>query len=167
MRRTILLTLAAVLWGCSGRGGQGSQSLSELRLEDLSDTSGLNQGGPVLTKVEPYRMANGVLRIPGTIDFPDGARIQVSIYRTNTSRMLNRLQMIVHDHRFDSPPIIGPDGPLPTANYRLEYLAHFNDTWQPANVLRATDQGRRLRGPGVTRDRLGQGAFYLVEERRL
>src|SRR2546426_11569394 len=167
MKRTILLVLAVVLWGCSGHGRKSSQSSSELRLEDLSDPSGLNQGGPVLTKVEPYRMANGVLRIRGTIDFPDGARIQVSIYRTNTNQMLNRLQMIVHDHHFDSPPIIGPGGPLPTADYRLEYLAHFNDTWQPASVLRATDQGRRLRGPGVTRDRLGQGAFYLVEERSL
>ena len=164
MKRMVLVAVAVALSGC---GGRDSQQSSELRMEELSDTAGLNRGTPVLTRIEPYRMANGVLRIRGTIDFPDGARIQVSIYRTKANQMVNSLQMIVHNRRFESPPIIGPAGPLPEDDYRIEYLAHFNEAWQPPNVLQATDNGRRLRGPGITRDRLGQGAFYLVEQRRL
>jgi hypothetical protein len=33
--------------------------------------------------------------------------------------------------------------------------------------MRATHDGKDLRGPGITRDRAGGAAFYLVEERRL
>ena len=46
--------------------------------------------------------------------------------------LVARVQMTVQNHRFDSPPIIGPP-----------------------------------HRPGMTRDRVGQGAFHPVEERRL
>jgi hypothetical protein len=108
-----------------------------------------------------------VLRVRGRVSFPDGVRIQVSIYPKGSKQLLNRVQVIVREHRFDSPPILGPQGPLPRAAYRVEYLALFNDAWQGADVMRRIAGGRDLRGPGVTRDRVGGAAFYLVEERTL
>ena len=70
----------------------------------------------------------------------------------------------MQDRHFDSPPMFGDMGPLPEAKYEFEVLAHFTPEWQSAAVLRATDEGRTLRGPGITRSRQGGAAFYLVEE---
>ena len=94
-------------------------------------------------------------------------RIQISLYRHGTKDLISRVQVRVADHRFETPPIVGEHGPLPRGNYRFEYLALFNDAWQTADVMRATHDGRNLRGPGITRDRVGGAAFYLVEERTL
>ena len=58
-------------------------------------------------------------------------------------------------------------GPLPVDLYRFDVLAHFNPAWQPEQVMRATHDGRSLRGPGITRGTGGQPAFFLREERRL
>jgi hypothetical protein len=55
-------------------------------------------------------------------------------------------------------------GPLPPGKYRFELLAHFTPDWQSADVLRSTDEGRTLRGPGITRSRQGNAAFFMVEE---
>jgi len=55
----------------------------------------------------------------------------------------------------------------PVDLYRFDVLAHFNSTWQPEKVLRATHDGRSRRAPGITRDPGGQPAFFLREERRL
>ena len=164
MKAMALIALALALLGC---GRRSAHDATPLVLEELGDTSGVSQGRPLLTRIEPYRMASGALRIRGALEVPDGTRLQVSIYNGRRNEMIGRWQMTVQDRRFDSPPILGPGGPLPRGLYRLEYLAHFNPAWQPASVLAATDRGRRLRGPGVTRDRQGEGAFYLVEERRL
>lgn len=150
--------------GC-GRGRPAQQGL---RFEELSrDTAGLARGRPLLGALEPYRMKNGVLRVRGTMDLPDGARMQLSIYRTGSNEMVSCVQFTVANHRFDSPPIIGPQGPLPAADYRFEVLVHFDSTWQPENVMRATHDGLALRGPGITRARSGAAAFFHTEERHL
>ena len=65
------------------------------------------------------------------------------------------------------PPVTGPAGALPIGDYTIEVLAHFSDTMQPASVLAATEGGRRLRGPGMTRGRFGIPAFQIVEDHRL
>lgn len=158
-----ILALAALVLGC---GKKSSRDSTPLVLEDLGDSSRLSQGEPLLTRIEPYRMENGALRIRGRLDFPDGTRIQVAI-RDARDQPIGRWEMIVQDHGFDSPPILGPRGPLPEGRYRLEYLAHFTDAWQPRSVNEATDYGRRLRGPGVRLTRQGLGSFYMVEERKL
>lgn len=164
MRCLLLFALVALVSGCGNRSTHESKPLV---FEELGDTSSLSKGEPLLTKIEPYRMDNGALRIRGRLDFPDGTRIQITIMDQEKHEQVGRWQMTVQDHQFDSPPILGPKGPLPTRLYRLEYLAHFNEAWQPKSVLEATDDGRNLRGPGVTRSRQGPGAFFLVEERRL
>jgi hypothetical protein len=164
MRRVVLLALCAVLAGC---GGGKSREASELSFEELRDTTGLSRGAPLLRTVEAYRMPNGVLRVRGRLDFPDGTRIEASIHRMDTNEMVARVQMPVQNERFESPPIIGPQGPLPRARYRIRYLALFNSAWQPPEVLAATDDGRRLRGPGIARDRAGGSVFTLTEEREL
>jgi hypothetical protein len=165
MRRILFVTLALAV-AVAGCGG-GRPKDSALTIEELSDTTGLSRGAPLLRGFEPYRMANGVLRVRGTLDFPDDTRIQISVLQQRTGALLYRVQMDVRNRRFDSPPIIGARGPLPEDDYRFEVLAHFNDAWQPARVLAETDQGRALRGPGITRGRNGEAAFLLVEERRL
>lgn len=159
-----LLLLAFMAAGC---GSRESHEAEPLRFEELADTSGIAEGEPLLTRVEPYRMPNGVLRVRGAWDVPDGTRLQLTILDQKRGEMLGRWWMTVRDRQFESPPIIGPKGPLPVSLFRIEYRADFVQGWQPAEVLEATDHGRRLRGPGVTRDRQGGGVFYLVEERRL
>jgi hypothetical protein len=161
------VALALSLAGCGGRGDRDPQGTTPLVFDELPDTSGLSKGEPLLTRIEPYRMPNGALRFRGALDFPDGTRLQVTILDKSRNVVVGRWQMTVRNRRFDSPPILGERGPLPTGLYRLEYLAHFNDAWQPPDVLEATDHGRRLRGPGVTMTRQGPAAFFLAEERRL
>lgn len=167
MKWMALVALAACVAGCGERGAREPQERKPLVFEEIPDTSGLSKGDPLLTRIEPYRMENGALRVQGRLDFPDGTRIQVTIHDTSRNQMVGRYQMTVRHRRFDSPPIIGERGPLPAGLYRIEYLAHFNEVWQPREVLERTDHGRTLRGPGVTMTRQGPAAFYLVEERRL
>lgn len=162
--KRVWVTLAAIaLAGCGG----GSHRSSSLSFDTITDSTVLASGKSTLTTFEPYRMANGAMRIRGTADFPDGTRLQVSIYRKATNEMSGRLQVILADKRFDSPPIIGAVGPLPKDDYRFEVLAHFDPDWQPPAVMNATHDGLDLRGPGITRDRLGRAAFRLTREARL
>jgi len=77
---------------------------------------------------------------------------------------LAMLQVTLLGGTFDSPPIIGERGPLPKDRYTIEISAQFLPGWQPESVLRATDRGRALRGPGITRTRAGDAMLFLVEE---
>ena len=163
----LLLALLVTLAALSGCGGKEEQAPTPLTFEELSDTAALSKGKPLLDKIEPYREANGVLRVRGQVLFPDGVRIQISLYTKDTQQLLKRVQVIVEDHHFVSPPMLGAEGPLPGGEYRFEYMALFNAAWQTPGVMRRTDAGRNLRGPGVTRDRVGGAAFYLIEERRI
>ena len=166
MKRAWMVALIALapLAGC---GQRREQATPELKFEQLGDTAGLSQGKPLLTRIEPYRMPGGTLRVRGEVEFPDGVRLQISLFRSGTKQLLARVQVVVEGHRFDSPPIMGTSGPLPRGPYRFEYLALFNEAWQTPEVMRLTNEGRDLRGPGVSRDRVGGAAFYLVEERTL
>src|SRR5262245_16253357 len=165
MKRGWTFALALVLLaGCERRRAERA---SELRIEPLPDTVGLSVGQPLLTHIEPYRMSNGAVRIRGDIDFPDGVRIEISIYPKDTDQLVGRVQVLTQDRHFETPPIIHAGSPLPPGRYRFEYRSLFNEAWQSDEVLARTHDGRTLRGPGVTRDRMGRPAFYLIEERSL
>ena len=167
MARTTGIVFLLALLALSGCGKQHEQASPELTFERQDDTTGLSRGGPLLNRIEPYRTANGTLRVRGDVAFPDGVRIQITLYPKGSNQILSRVQVVVDRHRFESPPIVGAGGPLPRGVYRFEYLALFNDAWQTPEVMRRIDGGRGLRGPGVTRDRVGAAAFYLAEERAL
>lgn len=165
--RAFALLLGAILLvgpsGCSRRQARDAA----LSFEDLSDTTGLARGAPILTSFEPYRITGRALRVRGTASLPDGTRLQVSIVRVATGETLMIAQVTVEDRAFETAPLVGPRGPFPEDLYRFDVLAHFNPAWQPEPVLRATHDGRSLRGPGITRGTGGQAAFFLREERRL
>jgi len=150
----------------SGCGRQQSRD-SRLTFEDLSDTAGLTRGAPLLTTLEPYRLGGGSLRIRGTARLPDGTRLQLTMVRVATHETVAVVQVIVQDKGFETAPLMGARGPLPADLYRFEVLAHFNTAWQTEKVMRATDDGRSLRGPGMIRGAAGQPVFFLREERRL
>lgn len=158
------MVLAAMLAGC---GEHHDQANTALRLERLPDTSGMTRGAPLLTHLEPYRMSNGLLRVRGTLNVPDGVRLQITIYRKDPPQMIGRVQVITTHQRFDSPPILVNGAPPPPGAYRFECLALFNAAWQDPGVLWSTHNGLDLHGPGVTRDRTGGAAFFIAEERSL
>src|SRR5689334_7538334 len=100
MRRVGFLALLAIaLVGCERR----SRHESSLTFDTLPDST-VARGAPILTTFEPYRMANGAVRVRGAVDLPDGTRLQVSLYHKATHEMAGRFQVIVANHRFDSPP---------------------------------------------------------------
>jgi hypothetical protein len=166
-RRALALLLgAALLVGAAGCGRRQARDTG-LSFEDLSDPTELVRGAPILTSFEPYRITGQALRLRGTANLPDGTRLQVTVARVATGETVLITQMTVEGKSFETEPLMGPRGPLPVDLYRFDVLAHFNSAWQPEQVLRATHDGRSLRGPGITRATGGQPAFFLREERRL
>lgn len=157
------LALLGLLSGCGRRAEQGAP----LSFEELSDTTGLTRGAPLLTAFEPHRLQGGAMRVRGRADLPDGTRLQVSVVRAATDETVQVVQVTMEGGAFETAPFMGPRGPLPEDLYRFDVLAHFSPAWQPEHVLRATDGGRSLRGPGVTRATAGQPVFFLHEEVRL
>lgn len=158
------MALALVSTAC-GRGG--SRRATELSFEQLSDTAGLSRGRPLLTAFEAERLTGGAMRVRGRLDFPDGTRLQIRVVRARTGEVAQVMQTTIADGAFETPPFMSERGPLPEDRWRFELLAHFNDVWQSAEVLRATGDGQRLRGPGITRTSMGTPTFSLREERRL
>lgn len=158
-----VLPCACLLLAAAGCGGERQES-RPLTFETLPDTAGLSRGRPILDTLAVERMEGGALRVRGRANLPDGTRLQVAVRPEGGGVSLAMTHVTVHGNRFESPPLVGDLGPLPPARYRFEILAHFTPDWQDAGVLRATNEGRTLRGPGITRSRQGDAAFYLVEE---
>ena len=135
--------------------------------EHLPDTTGLSTGAALLERFAPSRMANGAVRVSGDVRLPDSTRLQIAIRAPGGRESLTMAEVVVLGGHFDSPPLLGEHGPLPAGEYRFELLAHFDADWQPARVLRATANGRSLRGPGITRARNGDAALLLTRDGRL
>ena len=154
--------LALLLAGCGS-----DKPATELSFETLPDTTGLSAGAAVLERFEPYRMANGAVRVTGSARLPDGTKLQIAIKRPNGESSVAMAHVYVQGSQFDSPPLLGDRGPLPRGDYRFEVLSLFTDDWQSPEVLRALRGGQSLRGPGVTRAKNGSAALYLVHEARL
>jgi hypothetical protein len=150
--------------GCGRRDEHRATSEAPLSFERLADTTGLSNGAPIVQSFDAYRLPNGAMRVKGRLDLPDGTRVQVAVKRPGDRSAVAMVQVTVQDRRFDSPPMMGEVGPLPEAKYRFEISAHFTPEWQPPDVMLATDDGKSLRGPGITRTRVGGAMFWLVEE---
>jgi hypothetical protein len=163
MRRAWVLAVGLATVSACGRAGE-RHAAGSLSFETLSDTAGLERGAPLLVSFEPYRLSNGLVRARGEANFPDGTRLQISIVRVSDQAMVMRLQVPVQGGRFDSPPVMGEKGPIAEGDYAFDVLARFDEEWQPAQVMIATDQGRALHGPGMGRDRLGVPVFHVVRQ---
>jgi len=160
-RRGIAIAGVALLAGC---GERHERSTPELTFEQKTDTAGLSQGAALLHDLDARRAEGGAIVVRGRVEFPDGVRIQVTLFPKGGTTILARGQALVRDGAFETAPLRGAGGALPLGRYRVELLSLFIPTWQPEDVLRRTDDGRRLRGPGITRDRVGAAAFFRAEE---
>ena len=87
-----------VLSACERKSDRKSEGLS---FGTVTDTTELSRGAPLLAAVEPYRMANGALRVRGRLDPPDGARLQISVIHRDDSLVVGRVHVIVQDRGFD------------------------------------------------------------------
>jgi hypothetical protein len=159
----LLLGSLLVFAGC----GRKTERTHDLTFEQLTDTTGLTRGAPILLALEPYRITGRAVRVRGSVDLPDGTRLQVAIIRVKTGEILMVAGASVERHEFETPPLMSPNGPFPEDLYRFEVSAQFNEAWQPGDVLRATQDGLSLHGPGMTRGAAGQVGFFLSQERRL
>lgn len=153
----------AVLAGCDGRG-KSSASDSALTFERLPDSSGFANDGPVQESFEAYRLPDRALRVKARLRLPDGTRAQVAIKAGEDHATLVSVEAVVRGGELESPPMISTTGPLPVARYQFEISAQFLPGWQSPGVLRATDDGKSLRGPGTLRTRGGGTMVLLVEE---
>lgn len=164
-RLTLVLLIGSLVAvpACERRQGRAR----ELSFEQLTDTTGLTRGAPLLTSLEPYRITGAAIRVRGTVTLPEGTRLQVSIVRVSTGETVTSAQAVVDGGGFETPPLMSPRGPFPVDLYRFEVSSQFNSSWQPEEVLRATQDGHSLRGPGMTRGSAGQAGFFLSQERRL
>ncbi len=160
LRPGALMLAFALAAGCGG----GEAPVSELTFDALPDTAGLSQGDPIVEGFEVIRMDNGAIRVEGSADLPDGTRLQIAIRAPEGGASLAMSHALVERRRFGTPPLLGAYGPLPKGRYQVEVRARFTPEWQSPDVMRATDGGRALRGPGISRARDGAPAFHLSEE---
>ncbi len=166
-RVVLVLLLGSLVALSSASCGRRSERARALSFEQLTDTTGLTGGGPILLSLEPYRITGRAVRVRGSVALPDGTRLQVAIVRVSTGETLITAQATIEKSAFETPPLMTDQGPLPEDLYRFEVSAQFNQAWQPPEVLRATQNGLALHGPGMRRGTAGQTGFFLSQERRL
>ena len=162
------LTLT-VLAGCgrSNAPSAGDSHGDSLRFTVLDDTTGLSRGAALLDDFEVERDPAGGVRARGRLLLPDGARAQITLSKPGARDVLARTQVVVHDQRFESAPLLSGPGGLPAGVYRVELTCTFDSALQPAEVMAATADGRVLRGPGMVRGNNGIAAFVHTQELRL
>jgi len=168
-RLALALTALSLVAGCGRRHEAAhDQPLTMEELDHRRDTTGLSQGETIVRRFEPYRMENGAMRVRGELRLPVGTVLQIAVFRPGEKWPFARVQSDVREGgHFDTAPILGGRGPAPAGNYHFTLTVYFDASAQPPSVLRATDDGRRLRGPGITRDLQGGAAFSYAEDHRL
>jgi hypothetical protein len=102
--------------------------------------------------------------VKGTTRLPEDTNLRVSVKRSGEKNVLAMTQVTVRDGEFESGPIIGETGPLPKGTYEFGVTAMFLPDAQPRQVLHETDDGRRLRGPGMRRTQVGTAMFWMSQE---
>ncbi|MFN8588459.1 MAG: hypothetical protein U0704_11750 [Candidatus Eisenbacteria bacterium] len=157
-----LLAHALFAAGC----GKREEKPQDLTFETLADTSGLAEGPALVSDFEAIRHENGLLRVRGRARFPNGTRLRVTVKEPGSNVSAAMVQVTVQDSLFDSPPLMGDAGPLPVGQWRFELMAQFTPEYQPADVMLATTNGLALRGPGITRGRMGAATFFLAMEQK-
>ena len=165
-RQSILLFACLALAALSGCGDHGKSPAgdSALTFEQLVDTAGLSQGEPIVETFDAYRMPGGSLRVKARVRLPEGTRVQIAVRPGTDPAAVAMAQVLVQDGEVESPPMMAESGPLPVARYRFELSAQFTTVWQSPGVMRATNDGKSLRGAGITRTRIGAATFRQVEE---
>lgn len=154
------------LFATAGCGERRDDKPQDLTFETLADTTGLAEGPPLVSDFEAIRHENGLLRVRGKAKFPNGTLLRVAVKQPGADFTSAMVQVVVQDSLFDSPPLIGDAGPLPVQDWRFELTAQFTPEFQPAEVMLATTNGLALRGPGITRTRLGGASFFLAMEQK-
>lgn len=165
LAQLLIACVAAALLGGCGRGHDaGEKAGGELRFERLPDTTGLSHGEPLVDGFDAVRDGSGGLVVSARTRLPEGTRLRVAIVEPGRKMSAAMTQVEVHDRRFVTAPMLGEGGALPVRAWRFELRATFAPEWQSTAVLRATADGKALRGPGITRTRMGGASFFLVQE---
>ena len=156
------LALAA-LAGCDGRG-KPSAGGSTLTFERLTDMSGFSSGAATVESFDAYRLPDRSLRVKARVRLPEGTRVQVAVKSGPGGAALVVVRALVLRGEIVSPPMIAESGPLPVSRYQFEISAQFTAGWQSREILRATHDGKSLRGPDIVRTPSGGTMFWLVQE---
>lgn len=160
--RLVLLALTLTLPGCGSKPREPEVTFEAL--DGGPDTSGLTAGDPLLVSLEPSRTGEGAVKVAGRVRLPEGTKLQLSVKVPGGQVAMAMAHAFVHDGGFETAPLMGEAGPLKQGRYRVELLVPFTPDWQTPEVLRATGDGMRLRGPGITRGRDGRAALFLTRE---
>lgn len=172
--RSDLLPAVCLAWAAAcicvlalaGCGARRDEKPRDLTFETIADTTGLAEGPPLVSDFEAIRHENGLIRVRGRARFPNGTRLRIAVSQPGADFTSAMVQVAVQDSLFDSPPLMGDAGPLPVREWRFEITAQFTPEFQPAEVMLATTNGLALRGPGITRTRLGGASFFLAMEQK-
>src|SRR5437763_12968252 len=81
----------------------------------------------------------------GACAFPDGTQLTIALLGPD-DRPLTLTRATVTTGRFQSLPLVPPDGPLPAGRVHVLLSAPFGPGQQNAEVLRRTAEGRDFSG---------------------
>jgi len=165
IRRLCAVAAALLIASCGSKKAEKPQNLTFERL-DAGDTTGWTKGPALLRSFEVIRDQAGALRARGTVDLPDGTRLELNVYPPRGASVLARTQFEVHGGSFETPPLHGFEGPLPQQTYHFQLRGFFDPAVQPPQVMVALEGGRKLRGPGMVEGPNGLIAFVHDEELR-
>jgi hypothetical protein len=166
-RRTALaacapIAFAAVLAGCGERPAARDDAPSppEAAAPSAAVQPDTSRDGAAFVAVYPsgpydelrvVRATDGALVVGGATRFPDGTRIAVTLLRTGArgpeAAALSRAT--VELGRFMSGPLAPTGGAVPPGVHTIRLTVPFGPDDQSAEVLQATDSGRRFEGPGA------------------
>ena len=165
IRRLCAVAAALLIASCGSKPAEKSQKLTFERL-DAGDTTGWTKGPTLLRTFNVIRDPAGALRARGSLDLPDGTRLELNVYPPRGNNILARTQFEVRDGSFETPPVQGFEGPLPQQTYHFQLRGIFDPAVQPPQVMAALEGGRKLRGPGMVAGPNGLIAFVHDEELR-
>jgi len=158
---------AVMIAGCGSHPRANESTLRFHRLDEGADTTGISRGKALLQAFDVNRDPTGALRASGRLDLPDDTMLELIVYAPGGAQVLARSEFPLEGRHFESPPILGQGGPLPTGHYHFQLRCRFDPDVQPPAVMQAVANGGKLRGPGIIRIHSGMVAFvHDLETRR-